>query len=131
MAPGDRGEQFRVESGAGKHPYFTKKYLESILSSLSSTGLTPACVKHHWSRSWNFSVLVLMKMLGIAFSSVKNKQYSFSYQPCYPTTTYCNLQFPNLLPKAGSALNSDQVALDFVWLVENLWGRRCHKQLPG
>lgn len=36
-----------------------KKYLESILSSLSSTGLTPACVKHHWSRSWNFSVFVL------------------------------------------------------------------------
>lgn len=23
-APGDRGEQFRVESGTGKHPYFTK-----------------------------------------------------------------------------------------------------------
>lgn len=127
MAPGDRGEQFRVESGAGKHPYFTKKIF----------GIRPFLIVFHWTYSSLCKTSLEQELefqcfrFGIAFFSVRSKQYSFSYQPCSPTTMYCNLQSPSLLPKAGSALNSDQVALDFVWLVENLRGRRCRKQLPG
>lgn len=46
--------------------HISQKYFQLVLS-LFSIGLTPDSIKSHWSRGWNFSVLFLMKMLGIDF----------------------------------------------------------------
>lgn len=57
--------------------HISQKYFQLLLS-LFSIGLTPDSIKSHWSRGWNFSVLFLMKMLGIDFFfffSAVNKQF--------------------------------------------------------